>query len=235
MSLSHNYPWQLITAMSRPLPLSLQLGRQYDAQKLQAEVHDVLTRFAAASQHGYYHDGGWKAVCLVAANGDYREDRFLPDADYLKTEAVPRGGYLESIIDEFGETKRVRILNLTAKKNIFWHIDDGDSVDEKRVRLHIPVRTNADVFFQISHEDERWIPGQLWYGDFTFPHRIYNSGEESRIHIVMDLDADERVRSLFADEYLAQARKRSRLRKTCQWLCKLYSFRPILQHRILKR
>ncbi len=224
MSFSHYFPWQILTGYPNPLALSIRLRRDLDVEQIRREVDSVLEKYAESEQHGYYHAGGWTSIALVAANGDYREDRQLRDVPYAKTEALPRHGYLEFLIDSFdSETRRVRILNLKPKKNIFWHVDQDQSIDFGNARLHIPVYTNDKVWFQISHEDQSWAPGELWYGDFSFPHRLCNASESARIHIVADFIGKDSVHRLFPDSFLSQQLRRRRKRSVCQQLCRAYS------------
>lgn len=147
------FSWQKLTAKAQ-LPLTFKLNEQYDAQKLKAETDALFDKYAAKEQHGRYHSGGWDGICLHAANGDYTETRLLRDAEFSKTEVLSIAPYFESILDSFNCDKlRIRLMKLAPEKNIFWHYDRTDSLDEETVRLHIPVYTDPKVLFQISHED----------------------------------------------------------------------------------
>ena len=66
---------------------------------------------------------------------------------------------------------------------------------------------------QISHEDVVWKAGEIWYGDFAFPHRLYNAGTASRVHLVIDVAINDFVQSLFSPEFLAAKEKRLRVRQ----------------------
>ena len=39
----------------------------------------------------------------------------------------------------------------------------------------------------LCHELYNWIPGGLFYGDYSFPHQIINKGSEERLHLIIDL------------------------------------------------
>ena len=222
---AHLYPWQLVTRraglklscrMDAPTPL--------DAARLKAEVRDVLAAYAPAthSSDDLYHDGGWNAVGLIAHEGNPFEDR--PRPPYRKTPALALAPYIASVIDSFGtEPKRVRLMGLQPKKSIFWHYDRGETIDNANsVRLHLPIVTNRTVLFQISHEDVYWDEGELWYGDFSFPHRLYNSGERVRIHLVMDLMVNDHIRSLFPKAFLEEKPKRVRVKRIAQKMVEAY-------------
>ena len=107
-------------------------------------------------------------------------------------------------------------------RNIYWHMDYKESVDSDLVRLHIPIRTTEDVEFQISHEDCRWREGELWHGDFTFPHRVRNGGNATRIHLVIDLVKNDEIMALFPKEIFAQRKRRLQVKSLCRNLLSDY-------------
>ena len=217
----HSYPWQILSRWAG-VKLECGLGLHFDAQTLRKECERILAEYHPLEQHGDDHAGGWKAIGLISPDGDPFEDHNLKDRPHLKTPALKLAPYLESIIDGLDcETKRVRMMQLLPGERILWHCDSTETIDSLNARVHIPIVTNAGVHFQISHEDCRWEPGRLWYGDFSFPHRLHNAGGEPRIHVVLDLVINDFVRNLFPPEILAQAPQRKAIRGACQrmvWL-----------------
>lgn len=216
----HLYPWQLVTRLAGlSLTCRLRESDRFDAARIAAEADTILRQYAPAlhSSGGSYHDGGWGAVGLVSHKADPFEDRPL-GPPYEKTPALAMAPYLESVIDSFAtEKKRIRLMELRPGKSVYWHYDRGETIDDgKTARLHIPVVTNEKVLLQISHEDVFWKPGELWYGDFSFPHRLYNGGKETRIHLVLDLAINDYILSLFPKAFLAEKARRDRVRAICQ-------------------
>jgi len=229
MGYAHFYPWQLATKQLG-VKLTHKLDPVYDVPKLQAECNRIIEEYSPANQFGDDHEGGWKAVCLVSSGGDPYEDRYL-DGVFTKTPALNLAPYMESIIDGFpGQTARVRLMQLLPRENIFWHFDGSQSLDQKDVRLHIPIVTNSEVRFQISHEDCRWRPGELWYGDFTFPHRLYNGGDSPRVHLVMDFAVNNEIKALFPRAIQDRVKTRRIIRKLCARLCQLYTAKRYSHH-----
>lgn len=206
-------PWQRMTAASG-LALTHRLDRTFDADRLQQETTALFEKYQSKEQHGPYHDGGWKGICLHAANGDYKETALVDGTVYSKTEVLVDAPYLESIIDSLDcDMRRVRLMGLEPGEYIYWHVDSGDSLDAVTTRLHIPIFTDENVRFQISHKNCVWQAGEFWYGDFSFPHRVYNGGTRSRVHLILDLMVDERVESLFPAEYVQQRESRIALKQ----------------------
>ncbi len=227
------FAWQKITAGSG-LALTYRFDQQYDVQRLQQETMALFEKYGTKEQHGRYHKGGWAGICLHAANGDYQETRLL-DTEYKKTEALSIAPYFESIIDSFDcDKRRIRLMNLESSKNIFWHIDDTDSLDEVTVRLHIPVITNEKVLFQISHENCTWREGELWYGDFSFPHRLYNGWDQDRVHCVIDLVVNDKIKAMFPPEYVAQRDARKTMKQDVYKAFKRYDFSSKVKARLKK-
>ena len=186
MFIKKNFSWQKITEVNN-LQLTIKFNTQYDIEQLQKETNEIFIKYSAKEQYGSYHKGGWNGICLHSANGDYTQDKLVKNAKYQKTEVLKSAPYIESIIDSFECDKlRIRIMELQTNKNIYWHYDGTDSLDEVTARLHIPIYTNPKVLFQISHENCYWREGELWYGDFSFPHRLFNGWDKNRVHIIMD-------------------------------------------------
>jgi hypothetical protein len=224
MKYTHIYPWQLLTKSCR-INLTHKLGNFYDATELQEECTRIFEEFSPANQHGKDHDGGWRAISLVSLGGNPYEDHFA-EGKFERTEALKHAPYIRNILDDMVcQTNRVRLMQLRPGENIYWHYDPSESLDGKHARLHIPIFTHTEVQFQISHDDCQWRPGELWYGDFSFPHRLYNGGADSRVHLVMDLVANSQLRSEFPQIFRDGASSRQRVRKACQRACRLYTAR----------
>jgi hypothetical protein len=214
MYLSKLYPWQLITRAFN-VDMACRLPLDFDTHTLQDEVSAIMTRYSPKAQFGPYHDGGWAAIGLMAGKGDYRDDR--PSSDIRKTEPLGIAPYMNSIIESFEvPTERVRLMQLEVGERIHWHYDGDFLFPDEKVRLHIPIFTNDDVQFQIGHQDQVWRPGELWFGDFSFPHRLHNAGTGPRIHLVLDLKFQGKVRSLFPSTLF----ERTQARKWAQLLCR---------------
>jgi hypothetical protein len=109
--------------------------------------------------------------------------------------------YLGEILDDFGcTTHRVRLLQLAPGKNINTHSDDGDGWAIGKVRLHIPIITHDEVYFFVDDERVIMKPGELWYCDFTRPHRVHNKSDIGRVHLVIDCAVDDWLRGMFPAE-----------------------------------
>jgi len=232
---SHSYPWQLYTRM-RGVMITANLQQTYPVEALRAELERVLAAYQPKNQFGQYHVGGWSGIALHAVNGDPAEDRDIPGGQFDKTPALALAPTMEAIMDAFpGEKRRVRILRLKPGRKIFWHRDFWHSVDSTQIRLHIPIVTNPKVGFQIGHEDCSWQPGELWYGDFTFPHRLQNGGTEDRVHLVLDLVTNESLKDMLPPELVAQKSLRDTARQRCGQLMDAWNYAFATERRLAER
>lgn len=215
---AHLYPWQLATRLKR-VALTARLAPRYPVDVLQAELAAVLAHYQPREQFGYYHRGGWSGVALRAVDGDPFADAHVPGGVFSKTPALQHAPCMEEIIGSFPcEVRRVRLLRLAPGQAVYWHTDKFCSVDARILRLHIPLVTNERVAFQVSHEDCSWQPGELWYADFSFPHRLRNDGVHGRVHLVLDLVANDATRAMLPDAMLAQRELRTVARERCNTL-----------------
>ncbi len=197
--------------------LSHKLKLEFDSGFLEKDLKSILTHYQPKRQYDVYHDGGWMAIGLIALNGDPLEDRGLPGI-YRKTPVLQYAPYIESILDSFPcEKMRVRLMQLMPRSHIYWHFDADERLDGNRIRLHIPIVTHPAVQFQLSHEDCYWRPGELWAGDFSFPHRLYNAWPKPRVHLVMDVFVNPFLLDLFDDNTSQKIQLRRQTREKCQW------------------
>ena len=212
MYFSNFYPWQIISRAFN-LDMACKLPVVFDKEALEDEVSAILTQYGAKKQFGGYHDGGWTAIGLMASGGNYLDDQVTTNIQ--KTDPLRIAPYLNSIIDSFEvPTGRVRLMQLGPGERIHWHFDHSFVFPGKSVRLHIPVFTNDQVRLQIGHQDLFWGPGETWFGDFSFPHRVINGGATPRIHLVLDLKFEDQIRPLFPSKMFEQIQAR----KSAQYL-----------------
>lgn len=217
---SHLFPWQVITRAAG-LQLAVKLDQPIDLEPLRRDAEAVLRRFMARPQHTVHHDGGWTAVLLVSANGDLAEGRAF--GNYRPTAALESAPYIREILERLSNsTGRVRLLSLAPGERVCWHYDHTDSIDRSFLRIHVPIWTNPGVRFQIGHQDLFWRPGEMWYGEFSYPHRLRNDGTASRLHLVCELKVDDTTSRLLPDYYRRQREVREWWRPSVQKMCKLH-------------
>lgn len=184
----------------------VQLADTYDVERLRADLKTAEEMCKAITHFGPYHDGGWAAIPLYSPGGktDAESLKFSRER-YEKTPILNACRYFEEIVDSFNcPKKRIRIMRLEPGANIFTHRDLGDAWALGEVRLHIPIITSDQVYFYVDEERVMMKPGELWFCDFSRPHRVANKGSEARLHLVLDLSVNDWLREKFPPETLTE-------------------------------
>ena len=239
------FPWQWATK-KKDVVLSFKFESTFDADQLKSEFEACLEIVAPKTQFDVYHNGGWGGICLHALNGDPQNDRGGP-GKYDYTPLISKAPYIKSILDAIpGAKERVRILTKKPGTNVYWHTDENETFDKGFIRLHVPIVTNSNYEFQLSHEDCSWNPGELWYGDFSFPHRLRNLDKsEINAHLVIDVRVSDQTLEYLGKDFCELQAKQSDSRNSARNICnKYYSYynfffdlkryRIIAQNKLLK-
>ena len=114
---------------------------------------------------------------------------------------------VENILKKFEtDIHRVRFMKLKpGGGELQRHTDQVDPdmgiADGKLMRLHIPIKTNSKVEFTSwstkgTKDLVNMSEGSCWYLDIRKPHMAINNGNDWRTHLVVDVVANEKVRSL---------------------------------------
>ncbi len=126
----------------------------------------------------------------------------INDADglpvFLPNEALKKCPYLLSVFETFRcpvETFRVHVLNPGA--SIQPHRDNGYSVEQGMVRLHIPVQTNENVHLIIDQQPVIMKAGECWYCNFHKVHEVHNNSNEPRVHLILDCKVNQWLKNIF--------------------------------------
>jgi hypothetical protein len=188
-------------------PVAIRLPRTYDVDKLVRDLQ-VLRDVQAAPQPGPYHQGEWKGIALHSTGG---KDSVFPSApgldDYRETENLQRTPYFKWILDDLKCPKEVvRVLFLPPNGHIKDHFDFHTNFQFGLLRLHIPIITHPDVVFVIGGQRVVWQAGELWYGDFSKVHSVKNESPIVRTHMVIDVQINDFVLSLFPEDFVARRR-----------------------------
>src|SRR5215469_838795 len=190
-----------------PEPVAIRLPQTYDVARLISDLR-VLDQGKATEQPGPYHQGEWKGIALHAMGG---KQSVFPSAagtdHYRETDELRRTPYFQKILHDLKCPKGVvRILFLPPGGHIKDHFDFHTSFQFGLLRLHIPIITHPDVVFLIDGERVWWRAGELWYGDFSKVHSVKNNSPAVRVHMVIDVQINDFVLSLFPEDFVERRR-----------------------------
>lgn len=111
--------------------------------------------------------------------------------------------YFQYVLSSFGG----RVIAATLAQ-----LGPGGSVGEHRdisggtpfgvARFHIPIVTDPGVEFFVSGQKFFLAPGECWNLDTTYPHALNNRSQVTRVHLIIDVEMNEKVRSLLPEEDL---------------------------------
>jgi hypothetical protein len=199
-------------AWGPPMQSAYKLPLSFDPVPIAQEI-----RVAESSSTWIDHWAGglaaketWGLISLIAGPGDlYAADaiRLGSDSSFRATEILAELPHTRSIIDAFQtEVLRARFMKLKAGAVIKEHRDfayfGGQrwSFERGRIRVHIPIVTGANVFWMLSRKRIDMKAGDAWYVNVCMPHSVENRGDTDRIHLVLELEVNDWVRTMFPPE-----------------------------------
>lgn len=147
---------------------------------------------------------GWTTIPLVSHDGtanSVESQRIGTFGQYKRTAYVDELPYFRELIDAFKcPHGRIRIMKLLPSTIIREHRDTYSEVSDYsfgQVRLHIPIITNDKVIFTVGGKNYHLPEGRLHYVNFSKVHYVRNDGEETRVHLVLDLQVNDFLRDVF--------------------------------------
>lgn len=214
----------LITPMPKIEKINIQkIGNMsYDDIKgIKSKLSVMLTSMFANHYSNYNKSKSWSAVSLRGYSKDpamiekpsemndkwekeHEKDHFeLQDTPLMK-EFEPYIGHILNMLP--AKKERVRLMKLAPSGGVLdRHTDQTDKYlgtqDGDIIRLHIPIFTNDGVFFSSWDWDGNEVTaqmreGELWYLDIRKPHRATNGGKTERVHLVIDVIANNNIRGM---------------------------------------
>lgn len=188
-------------------PVTIRLPRTYDVARLIRDLQ-VLRDVKSVPQPGPYHQGEWAGIALCSMGGTQSTFPSAAGTDqYRETAELQKTPYFKEILDDLKCPKEVvRILFLPPGGHIKDHFDFHTSFQFGLLRLHIPIITHPDVAFVIDGERLSWSAGELWYGDFSKVHSVKNDSPLVRVHMVIDVQINDFVLSLFPPDFIERRR-----------------------------
>ena len=181
----------------------LKLPFYFDPELLQEEVDTLASLHWQPHYQVKHYNGEWSAIPLRSIDGKTDDIYIAPDKNkkYCDTVFLDKSPYIKQVLQTFHcSLKAVRLLKLNAGSVIKEHRDAELNFENGEVRLHIPVRTHADVEFILDNETIDLNEGECWYMNFNLPHYINNKSSIHRIHLVIDAEVNKWVEDLFISD-----------------------------------
>jgi hypothetical protein len=182
------------------------LKQRFDVIKMQQEVCTLETDLWKPHYNVKHYEGNWMTLQLRSINGNIENAVSIHGSSmhnmiYENTVLLEKCIYLQSVINFFQcEKMSVRLMNLHAGAVIKEHTDYDMNFEKGEVRFHIPVQTNSEVSFFLENEKIPMLEGECWYLNLSLKHRVNNSGNRNRIHLVIDCKVNDWVKNLLKKE-----------------------------------
>jgi hypothetical protein len=205
--------WQL-PSLAAGLSLVFPLRVEVELEAILAEFARLQGSLQFGPQSGPYHNGKWNRVGLVAPGGDHTRTYPHPGERNEPTELLKALPSVQRIFDLFeGPVRAASISRMEPGAKVKWHRDVRQSADLEYVRLHLPIITTPQSTMVLAHHTTHLTAGQLWYGDFNFPHRVDNDSKEARIHIMFDVPSKASLMGFFPDRFGRERTRRKVARR----------------------
>lgn len=203
------------------------LGFEIELNKIKDEYLNIVRTESFIAHSGGNFKGGWGSIGLMTYGGNPYNDLINKNEKLKPTKLLEQCNYIQNLLNRIpGKKDRVRFMEVKPNTKVYWHYDNGETIDgldyQKNARFHIPILTNDNVEMRICHQKLKWQEGKLYYGDFSFPHEIHNKSNQTRIHLIIDININDDLIKMFPKKYLGEINKRRLIKKICQRSYNLY-------------
>lgn len=149
------------------------------------------------------YDGDWSVVPLRAPKGATHPIQMIYSppgvTEFVDTVFLEQTPHFAHVIAAFQcPVMSVRLMRLTPGSVIKEHCDHDLAAEEGVARIHVPVVTNPGVEFMLNRVPVTLLPGEAWYLRLADPHSVANRGEETRVHLVIDVVVNDWLAEMLA-------------------------------------
>jgi len=183
-------------------PDRLQLPLSFEPALLRRDLEALAATPWTAHFVQRNYEGDWSVIPLRCASGETHPIRMIysdPTATvFVDTPFLADCPYFQAVIAAFAcEVRSARLMRLTSGSIIKEHTDLDLDIESGVARVHIPVVTHPDVEFLLNGSRVEMAAGQAWYLRLSDPHAVANRGDADRVHLVLDVVADDWLMGFF--------------------------------------
>jgi hypothetical protein len=160
----------------------LKLPLKLDGERLADEVAQIPPSEWTSNPSGLY---GNSALILVSVNGEINDD-FAISGQMQATKYLKACPYMQQVFAALkAPISRSRLMKLTPGSAAGMHLDARYHW-YRRIRIHIPIVTDTEVFFTCNGETVHMKIGEVWTFNSAKPHAAENFSNQERTHLVID-------------------------------------------------
>jgi hypothetical protein len=174
----------------------LDLGEQkIDFIKKELESYDKNWEIDKTRQTSYETHEHTHCISLKSLDYHYIIGSKAQCIESYRLESKDAQAELDKIINFLeifsgGRAVRVEFINMKPNSRVRKHKDRSDLLYLSR-RFHIPIKTNEKVLFFSENESRHLKLGRAYELNNIKYHSVVNSGEENRIHLIVDVLPNE--------------------------------------------
>lgn len=193
----------ILPTVAEVLPDRKRLPISFDAVALAADLARIerdpwQPHFVRAN-----YRGDWSAIALRAAAGETHPIRLIyanPTAtEWVDTPAMAQVPAMRAAVAALRcPVQSVRLMRLGPGSAILPHQDLDLAAEAGRARLHLPIRTNPQARFVLNGAPVPMRSGELWYLRLSDTHAAANEGVTDRVHLVIDVSANDWLLTLLS-------------------------------------
>jgi hypothetical protein len=100
-------------------------------------------------------------------------------------------GFAEKVLNKFPSAKQCMIIVHSSGFVVPEHIDDSEGLIEDHIKIHVPIISNEQSYFDI--EEERFVmnPGRFYLVNTMRMHSTINTGTTDRAHLIFKIPISE--------------------------------------------
>jgi L-proline cis-4-hydroxylase len=158
---------------------------------------DLADSLPWSEAHSDYVSGGAYKSCMLWTLGGVAGDGVVTKYDHRQPGAFTEFGnqlpYLRELLSTVVDLDRLNFVRLAKVQNsvIIPHrdlLELGELPDDTRNahRVHIPLVTNEECYFNERNTVFRMRKGEIWFLDATEIHSVAVLSAEERIHLMLD-------------------------------------------------
>jgi len=167
-----------------------------DDDRLAKDLEQTDSFVWSEAYSDYVFGGAWKS-CMLWSRGGENGDGVVTNYDHGRPPAfTPYGDqlpYLRDLIASVADLDRLNFVRLAKVRNsvIIPHrdlLELSELADETRNahRMHIPLVTNEDCFFNEGNTVFRMAKGEVWFLDASQIHSVAVLSDIPRVHLMLD-------------------------------------------------
>lgn len=189
----------LVCAMLQKLNSALAIGK-IDLAPIVEEFSIADTGLPWAPQYGPYQNGGWHTCSLMNPAGRSSEN-VIADGLAQPTELMEQFPQLKKFLDSSHlKLMWVRLAKMSPDAALWEHVDYTELNAVKKFRIHIPIKTNSDAVLVFPGQAVHIACNHIWLLDpHSLRHAAVNRGSSNRVHLLLDVYADESLERLIAN------------------------------------